>query len=666
MSEEANTAARELAQQGIEIVARNKWAAHVALFRHRHSVAAAPFHKELVDEFWSADRYSQVLGFRGSAKSTIGEEDIALSVWLRAFRNIIIIGASETRAAERLRAVRYELDNNEAAQQLFGYARVKGNTWTDTKLVTPWCCVQAMGRDQDIRGIKHLDWRPDFIFVDDFEDRDSVQTPDGRAKTLHWFLAELLPACAPQRKVRVRATPMDAESVPMLLKDKSKWPTKRYPIEYKGPDGERVASWPGLGAYPLDWIDRERRNYIALGRMDVWNREFMVEAVSDSARRFRREMIRVVPRVRTWEATYAMYDPARSTGAASATTGMVVWSWLKNRLVVWQSSAERWLPSQIIDSLFAVNEEFGPVWIGFEEDGLNQWALEPIRHEMIRRGVVLPLRPMKAPRDKHGFISGLQPYFMNGEVEFATPQPDLEAQLLSFPTGEIDAPNALAYAIPMRPGLPVYEGFTLGHVAETALAYRQSPFYLAFNASRSLTVAALVQYAQGRLTILADYVREGEPATTVKDIVREASLVCRAQVKPVCGPQHWEQYNNVGLVQSLRKIPIEVDRGTVPGRGREFLRDELGQLTRGEPSVQIGRAAATTLNALAGGYCRMPGRDGRLSVDPDEGIYRTLMEGIESCLGTMAMMAGVDEDTNVAYTASGVRYRRYATAHGRA
>src|SRR6266851_3419310 len=235
--------------------AANPWLAHTALFSHRHPFAAAEFHQELVEDFWSPEPESVRLAFRGSAKSTLGEEDICLAVCSRAFRNILIIGSSETRAAERLASVSYELVANDLVTLVFGPQ--KGAVWTQTKLVTPHnVCAQAMGRDQDIRGIKHLEWRPDLVFIDDVEDKDSVQTPEGRIKTLRWLLGELLPACAPHRKIRIRATPMDAESVPMRLINESKWPSKTYPIEYLGPDGLRRSSWPQL--FPLSWIDQQR------------------------------------------------------------------------------------------------------------------------------------------------------------------------------------------------------------------------------------------------------------------------------------------------------------------------------------------------------------------------------------------------------------------------
>lgn len=662
----------------------NPWRAHTVFFAHRHPTEPASFHPELVADFWSSDRYSQVLAFRGGAKSTYGEEDICLAAALPVFRNILIIGASETRAAERLASISYELKNNDLLIEWFG--RQEGTSWTQTKIVTSKnVCIQAMGRDQDIRGIKHLEWRPDFVFVDDFEDKDNVQSPEGRAKTLRWFLAELLPACAPSRKVRVRATPMDPESVPMRLQNVSGWPTRTFPIETLDEAGERRATWPAL--FPLSWIDEEKTTYVRLGEMQIWNREYMCEAVSDSDRTFSKEMIRVEPRERSWQAVYAMIDPARTTNRQSATTGWAVWSWINNRLIVWAAGAAMLKPDEIIDLTFTLAREYNPVWIGVEEDGLNEFLLQPIRHEQVRRGVTIPFRPLRAPRGKLDFIRGLQPFFSAREVVFANPLPDLEAQLLGFPTGRIDAPNALAYALQMRPAAPVYDGFSEESIADELEPDPSRPLYLAANATRATTTAILCQHYGGQLRVYADWVIEGAPAESVSRIHAEAALFGDAalgssrrsrydwrealklpsvnltyqRIPPrwIVPPHHGNEWNNVGLEQAIRQIPASVSRASGPEIGQQVLRQALRQSSGGGPGVQISARAAWTLRALAGGYCRSVRKGGGVADYAEEGPYRVLMEGLESFVGITAAFRddGEDNAQPISYDRQGRPYR---------
>jgi len=45
-------------------------------------------------------------------------------------------------------------------------------------------CAQAFGRGQSLRGVKHLDIRPDLVFADDVEEDEHVRTPEARQLTL--------------------------------------------------------------------------------------------------------------------------------------------------------------------------------------------------------------------------------------------------------------------------------------------------------------------------------------------------------------------------------------------------------------------------------------------------------------------------------------------------
>src|SRR6185436_10317583 len=156
-------------------------------------------------------------------------------------------------------------------------------------------------------------------------------------------------------------------------------------------------------------VDRERAGYERVGELAIWQREMMCQVFSEADRVFTREMIRVSPRERTWQPVYAMIDPARTVGRGSASTGWAVWSWVNNRLVVWGADAQLLLPDEIVALAFDIAERFDPVWVGVELDGLEQFLMQPLRQEMVRRGTYLPVRGIRAPRGKIDFIRGLQP-----------------------------------------------------------------------------------------------------------------------------------------------------------------------------------------------------------------------------------------------------------------
>ena len=633
----------------------NRVLAHQTLFAHRHPYKTPAFHVITINDWHSDHPRVETMAFRDGAKSTIAEEAIILQVGFREFRNGLVLGETQERANERVEAVRHEIDTNDMLFDIFGDLR--GPTWAEGELVfANGIRLLAMGRGGAIRGIKFHDARPDMLFVDDLENDESVKSPVVRRRTKIWFTKVLTPACDPNVRMRVAATPLDPDALAMDLERDPAWLTRKFPIEYPGPDGKMVAQWPDR--FPLAKVEEIKTRFRTRGLMREFNMEYMLEVSADSDKVFLEKNFRVEPRVRTWEAVFGMYDPARTTGPASATTGFAAWSWVGPRLVVWDSWGRRLLPDEIVGAMFEFNDVYRPVWIGVEEDGLNEWLLQPIRQQMARRGVALPLKAVKAPRGKLDFIRGLQPYFTANEVWFAGEQPELKRQLLNFPTGEIDAPNALAYAPRMRGGAPIYEDFGRRHVMEDMRGGAGLPVWLCVNATAAMVTGAAAQMVDGSLKVLADFVREGDAGSELLKLVQDAQVEAGREVRLVCGPTHFDPYNNVGLIQAAKRIPLEMRKGVAPERGRAYIRDLLKRETRMGQAVTVSGEARWTLNGFSVGYSRAMQKGGSLADYAEEGAYRTLLEGLESFVGLMNVVGDDDEreDLNYAYTPDGRRY----------
>jgi hypothetical protein len=141
------------------------------------------------------------------------------------------------------------------------------------------------------------------------------------------------------------------------------------------------------------------------------------------------------------------------------------------------------------------------------------------------------------------------------------------------------------------------------------------------------------------------------------EIVRQAGAYARARVEIVLHPQHFEVWRNVGLAQAVRAIPADLAKGSDPPKGRAYLRKELERMTPMAPVVQVDASARWTLAALSAGYAQKPGR-----TEPEPGIHRSLMEGLEAGLGLMAMGLATDNSASLSYTADGRPYRRYQSA----
>lgn len=641
---------------------RDKNLAHRVLFGHRHPNDTPPFHKEIVDTWHSLSPRELAIVFRGGAKSTLAEEAIVLEACLRSFRNCIILGESETRAVERLRAIKHELNTNPYIEELFGaLGEGAATSWTDARVVLGnGVCIQAHGRGQSLRGVKHLDQRPDLLFVDDLEDGEAVASPEARKKWSDWFFAVVLPALDPSARVRVAGTPLDPQALLENLSRDPRWHVLRVPIKYLSPEGEWVAAWPGR--FPLAAITQIEAEMRLHGKSTIFAQEYMCQAEDPTQKAFTADMFTVSATVRTWQAVFAMYDPARTIKSTSATTGAVVYSWVANRLIVWEATGKRWRPDEIITDIFRVNDTYSPVWIGVEEDGLNEFILQPIRQEQIRRGYAIPFRALKAPIGKDNFIRSLQPFFKAREIIFDKPLPDLESQLLSFPTGDKDVPNALAYAPRLRPGVLVYDNFDMRNIVEGEMnLYPNAPVWLVLNATAQLTAAMLVQSVDGILRIAADWVRDGDPGGSLRDIVAAAGLEAGRHIRLMAGPGHFGTYDTVGLKPAVSKLPAELRKGGLEATGREEIRALLRKTVKGLPALLISTSARWTLNGFAGGYARGVIKGGRVSEFAEDSPYKVLLEGLESFAALLRSGFTSEEDQDVRY-ATAPDGRRYLTS----
>lgn len=628
--------------------------------------ASAPFHFEMIDLWHSPHPFVQTEAFRGGGKSTTAEKSITLMACEGQFFNGIVGGASEERAVERLAAIKHEIEFNDRIHEIYG--DLVGDKWGEKKIVLRnGVCLQAKGRSQSLRGTKHLKHRPDIFFLDDVEqDEEFIPTEENCRKITDWLFSVVIPGMHPRkRRVRVAGTPGSPFSLTMQLRKMQGWKCRKYPIKYLDSEGKWRATWPAR--FPMSWIDAEEARYDEAHKSLLFQQEYMLEPVDSAQQIFLPEHLKVDLKIaRTWQPVFAMYDPARTatvrSGKTSALTGKAVWSYVGSRIVVWELGAYVWKPDDLIKDAFETDDKYAPVHIGVEEDGLNEFVFQPLRAAMVTRGHSLPIRALKAPKGKIDFIKGLQPFAVANELIFACDiSPHIKNQFLNFPNGIIDAPNALAYALRMRPGQLMFPAFGLSNIMEGLEPAKRVPFYLALNASKLCTTGVLLQFDHdGCVRIIADWVTEDPPGAALRHIIQSANLEAGGKVKLVAGPQHWEDYENVGLRAAASKIPVEINRGGLPFKGREELRSLLSRQPAGRIPLQVSTNATWSLRALNGGYARDYDKKGDLNEFAVDNQYKVLMEGVESLLAITAIAQRDDDrEQRVGYSRDG---RPYNTA----
>ena len=153
---------------------------------------------------------------------------------------------------------------------------------------------------------------------------------------------------------------------------------------------------------------------------------------------------------------------------------------------------------------------------------------------------------------------------------------------------------------------------------------------------------------------------EGDPGSALAEIMRDAGMRFGTALRLTAPEQHFRPYQTIGLVGAVRRLGAELARGGDVAKGRAVLRALMTQQVQGRPPLQVSPQARWVCNGLAAGYARATdARAGGVPVaeEANEGIYRTLLEGLESALARTLPASGEEEDQRrYAIASDGRRY----------
>ncbi|MDY0102818.1 MAG: phage terminase large subunit [Lentimicrobium sp.] len=132
---------------------------------------------------------------RAHAKST--HFNIMIPMWLMVQQPIelhvmVLVGKNEKNARTLLSDLQAELESNQFYIEDFGEQMQQGS-WEDGWFVTKNdCAFYALGRGQSPRGLRHRQFRPDYIVMDDVDDDELCRNPDRVNKMYDWAKEALL------------------------------------------------------------------------------------------------------------------------------------------------------------------------------------------------------------------------------------------------------------------------------------------------------------------------------------------------------------------------------------------------------------------------------------------------------------------------------------------
>lgn len=410
------------------------WFSHLYL-GHYIANATPDFHWQIYRDLTNDEiSFIEIIGFRGSAKSTLAS--LALPLWASVTgrkKFIIPISDSFPQAKLIIANIIHELEDNALLKEDFGPFRAKEEWQAVNVVLHNGTRIFARSKGQKIRGLRHQQFRPDLIICDDIENTEEVRTLEQRNKTEEWFLSDVFPAIETgSGKLVVIGSLLHTDSLIARLKkqitEHGTGTYREYPIMV---DGRPL--WPSR--FDLKGIEKLRHQF----GTRFFMREHLLKLVPDEGQVIKQvqyysqlpELIKIGIGV-----DLAISQKQTADYSAINCLGMSK----EGKYYNIKTSAGRWnfnqTLEQINDIYTGMKTAFKgiPVLLGVEDVAYQKSAIE----EIIRR-YHLPVKPIKVNNDKRSRLQSAEPYFISNQIFFRQNEDaDVVNEILNFGIEQYD------------------------------------------------------------------------------------------------------------------------------------------------------------------------------------------------------------------------------------
>ena len=646
------------------------------LFGHRHPQASPPFHTTMIDLWRCADRFVLFEAFRGAGKTTKAEEHLILEGCFGNYPYGLVIHETYKKACDRLATIDKECRTNVALKAAFGGEVLARKSIEHRVWFRSGGMLEAAGWDQELTGFKYGDYRPTLAYLCDIENRERTRDKTAVDESMTKFWQELVPAMDKmQQKIRYDQTRRAADGMVNRFASDPDWLYFGMPICDGDPEDPATKSnWPDR--YSMDDIRKEREMYRRQGKLSEWLLQYMLQAVDPSKKPLKESMlVEWEASPHHWMPRYGLYDPSRTAiekrtrdKRQSDRYGKVVVSRLGSKIIVHESGGFFWKPDAFVKDVFDTNEKHKPAKIGVEKNSLDEWIMQPLRTEAMRRGVTLPVVALQAPQDRNKeqfLLSALQAAGEAGDIVLIggrSAHPQLVAEWSNFPSGQLNTLNALAYYSRIFAGVPMYEDFTAANIGEAPSARNGETVYLAFNGSPVEAVCVAVVRQNRRLAVAGDWTFSGSTIDAVSSLDFEIKgTFTGARFESWLPADTYDQWQRIALLPALRSKKFNPMRGEHIAVARGCLSTRIRTQWHGVRELTVDRKALNTLDALSAGYALPVEKGGRTGSEPEPGTSRLIAEALECMVASLDRLSAnentqLPEGANIAYTPGGKAY----------
>lgn len=372
-------------------------------------------------------------------------------------RHFIIIGSDTDDLASDLTGYLYlELLYNERLLQDFGEL-VKANRAVDDFVTLNDIRVKSRGRGQRLRGLKHKQYRPDLILLDDLENDVNVRNPEIVQQILDWVKSAVYPALDAGGSLLIIGTILRWKSALHLMLTSGEEPYCHFERRlYRAVQEDGTSLWEAR--HPLGRLKRQKQ---MMGTV-AFNREKMNEPTPEGGF-FKEEWIHYyhpdILKDRNLVVA-GFFDPSLETGAGADYKAVVTVGWDPQEMIFYVMDAfvQKVTLEQTLRAIFNRHQAHGYRVLGVEDNLFQRLLLKEFDRLGQELGLLLPLKGVTHRVAKETRVASLSPLLERGRIRFIRGHSDQELlveQMLYFPSRTLhdDGPDALEGAIRLAQGL---------------------------------------------------------------------------------------------------------------------------------------------------------------------------------------------------------------------
>lgn len=416
---------------------------------------------------------------RESAKSTDWNMIYPANNALYAKKHyIVLVSDSSDQAVDDLKQIKTAIEENEYILEDFGSLKGKSMWKSDAILLKNDVLICAKGSGKKIRGIKHRQYRPDLIILDDVENDENVRSADQRKYLMDWFNKVVMLAGSKRTDVVVIGTILHYDSLLSNLLKKPGYRTKKYKAVIEDNDSPLWIDWKDIytdksnpnnveDAFAFFLAHKEemtvgsvviwpeakdlyyyKRKLIDLGPA-AYNSEYQNEPIDPDTAWIRPEDFHYydyLPELSTCVVKGAL-DPSMGKNEVSDLSAInSVAKDYNGYLYVVESDAKRRSPDDQILAVFDKHNRFGYQEFYIEDVAFQAYFAGNVQKESAKNGTYINIVTEPKPKgDKHWRIkSQLQPLIINGYLKFHKSQQSLIEGLIYLGSLKYDdEPEAL-------------------------------------------------------------------------------------------------------------------------------------------------------------------------------------------------------------------------------